>query len=147
MQKVQIRLTCIAQKRRCLSSLIIHDNFVDQVLTSREGRETFRLKETQYKETVSKRNGNVRTVENDSKAMPVNTNLSLAVWHFASRPILLVKDNRKVQAEEINPSSPKSDQHQFSPNNVNTLSKETVMRFDKMITSGKCIDLLIHSLN
>ena len=89
--------------RSFLLSLIIHDNFVDQVLTSREGRETFRLKETQYKKTVSKRNGNVRTVENDSKTMPVNTNLSLAntnlslaVWHFASRPILLVKDNRKV---------------------------------------------------
>ena len=82
--------------RSFLLSLITHDNFVDQVLTSGEGRETFSLKGTQYKKTVSKRNGNVRTVENDSKTMPVNTNLSLAAWHFASRPILLVKDNRKV---------------------------------------------------
>ena len=31
--------------------------------------------------------------------------------------------------------SPKSDQHQFSPHNLNTLSKEKVMRFNKMITS------------
>ena len=31
----------------------------------------------------------------------------------------------------------KSDQHQFSPHNVNTLAKVKVMRFNKMITSGK----------
>ena len=30
--------------------------------------------------------------------------------------------------------SPNSDQHQFSPGNISTLSIETVMTFDKMIT-------------
>ena len=37
----------------------------------------------------------------------------------------------------INPLSPKSDQHQFSPNNTNTLSKEKVMRFNKMIRNSE----------
>ena len=35
--------------------------------------------------------------------------------------------------------SPKSDQQQFSPRNINTLSKEKVMRFNQMITSGKML--------
>ena len=30
--------------------------------------------------------------------------------------------------------SPKSDQHQFSPNNINTQSREMVWRINKMIT-------------
>ena len=33
----------------------------------------------------------------------------------------------------INPLSPNGDQHQFSPNNFHTLSREKVMRIDKMI--------------
>ena len=35
------------------------------------------------------------------------------------------------------PLSPKSDQHQFSPNNIHTKSREKVVRINKMITSGK----------
>ena len=31
----------------------------------------------------------------------------------------------------INPLSPNSDQHQFSPNNIHTLSRDEVMRFNK----------------
>ena len=34
----------------------------------------------------------------------------------------------------INPLSPNSDQHQFSPNNIHTLSRDWVMRINKMIT-------------
>ena len=33
--------------------------------------------------------------------------------------------------------SPNSDQHQFSPNDIHTLSRDTVMRIDKMITIMK----------
>ena len=34
----------------------------------------------------------------------------------------------------FNPLSPNGDQHQFSPNNIHTLSRDEVMRVDKMIT-------------
>ena len=36
--------------------------------------------------------------------------------------------------ETINPLSPSSDQQQFSPNNIHTLSWDEVMRINKMIT-------------
>ena len=36
-----------------------------------------------------------------------------------------------------NPLSPNSDQHQFSPDNIRILSRDTVMRIDKMITKEK----------
>ena len=39
----------------------------------------------------------------------------------------------------INPLSPKGDQHQFSPHNINALAKVKVMRFNKMIISGKML--------
>ena len=37
----------------------------------------------------------------------------------------------------VNPFSPKSDQRQFSPNNISTSSREKVLRIHKMITNGK----------
>ena len=37
----------------------------------------------------------------------------------------------------FNSLSPKSDQNQFSPNNIDTSSKEMVMRINKMINKGK----------
>ena len=37
----------------------------------------------------------------------------------------------------INPLSPNSDQHQFSPNNIHTLSREMVMRINQMTTKEK----------
>ena len=37
----------------------------------------------------------------------------------------------------INPLSPNSDQHQFSPDNIRTLSRDMVMRINKMITKEK----------
>ena len=39
----------------------------------------------------------------------------------------------------LNPLSSKTDQHQSSPNNINTSSREKVMRINKMITSGKML--------
>ena len=35
------------------------------------------------------------------------------------------------------PLSPNSDQHQFSPDNIRTLSRDMVMRINKMITKEK----------
>ena len=37
----------------------------------------------------------------------------------------------------ISPLSPNGDQHQFSPNDIHTLSRDTVMRIDEMITKVK----------
>ena len=39
--------------------------------------------------------------------------------------------------EYLNPLSPNSDQHQFSPNNIHTLSRDKVMRINKMIIIEK----------
>ena len=37
----------------------------------------------------------------------------------------------------FNPLSPNSDQHQFSPDNIHTLSRNKVMRINEMITKEK----------
>ena len=37
----------------------------------------------------------------------------------------------------LNPLSPSSDQQQFSPNNIHTLSRDKVMRINKMIIIEK----------
>ena len=37
----------------------------------------------------------------------------------------------------FNPLSPNSDQHQFSPNNIHTFSRNKVMRINEMITKEK----------
>ena len=47
----------------------------------------------------------------------------------------------------MNPLSPNSDQHQFSPNNIHMLSREMVMRINQMITKEKMHDLLLNFLN
>ena len=39
----------------------------------------------------------------------------------------------------LNPLSPNSDQHQFSPNNIYTLSRDKVMRIYEMITKEKML--------
>ena len=39
----------------------------------------------------------------------------------------------------INPFDPKSDQHQFSPNNISRSSRVKVMRITKLITKGKML--------
>ena len=43
----------------------------------------------------------------------------------------------KSKGKDINPSFPKIDQHQFSPNDIHTLSRDKVMRINKMITTQK----------
>ena len=39
------------------------------------------------------------------------------------------------------------DQHQFSPNDIHNLSRNQVMRINKMINNEKSLDLLSNSLN
>ena len=40
---------------------------------------------------------------------------------------------------EINPLSPNSDQHQFSPDNIHVLPREMIMRVNIMITKEKIL--------
>ena len=44
---------------------------------------------------------------------------------------------RNFSCSSINPLSPNSVQHQFSPNNIHTLSRDKVMRINKMIIIEK----------
>ena len=54
---------------------------------------------------------------------------------------------QKIGHNKINPLSPNSDQHQFSPNDIHRLSRAKSMRINKMITKRKIFDLLSNSLN
>ena len=40
----------------------------------------------------------------------------------------------------ITPLGPKSDQHQYPPNNVSTSSRVNVMRITKLITKGRALN-------
>ena len=44
-----------------------------------------------------------------------------------------------MQGWPLNPLSPDSDQHQFSPNNIHMLPREMIMRVNKMITKEKML--------
>ena len=47
------------------------------------------------------------------------------------------KDTRKMKLCSVKPLSPNGDQHQFFPNNIHTLSRDVVVRINKMITKEK----------
>ena len=42
-----------------------------------------------------------------------------------------------ISSNTFNPLSHSGDQHQFSPNNINTLSRDKIMRINKMISKEK----------
>ena len=46
-----------------------------------------------------------------------------------------------------NPLRPNNDQHQSSPHNIHSLSRDEIMRINKMITKEKSLDLLLNYLN
>ena len=62
-------------------------------------------------------------------------------------PSLIYLSQSGVPWERVNPLSPNSDQHQFSPNNIHMLPREMVIRINKVITKEKSFDLLSKSLN
>ena len=66
--------------------------------------------------------------------------------HLCKPPPLLSDPKQKLTLcilggglQGVNPFSPNSDQHQFSPNNIHMLPKEMVMRVNKMITEEKIL--------
>ena len=52
-----------------------------------------------------------------------------------------IQCEKNLQYFDINPSSPNSDQHQFSPNNIHRLSRAKSKRINKMITKRNVFDL------
>ena len=62
-------------------------------------------------------------------------------------PYWFILRSIKFSDFQFNPLSLNGDQHQFSCDNIHTLSREKVMRINKMITKKKCLDLLSNSLN
>ena len=46
---------------------------------------------------------------------------------------------QRKKAMHLSPLHPKSDQHQFSPNNISRSSRVKVMRITKLITKGKML--------
>ena len=73
---------------------------------------------------------------------------SVAVYQKKLGPSFQTSKQMKINSIlNFNPLSPNGDQHQFSPKNIHTSSREKVMRINKMITKKKCLDLLSNSLN
>ena len=68
------------------------------------------------------------------------------VW--TSKEVVSHIEKETMGLSIFNPLSPDSDQHQFSPNNIQWLSRDTVKRINKlMITKAKYLDLLLNSLD
>ena len=67
-----------------------------------------------------------------SSILPITKNIYIANW----ASLCAMEDNTGKE-NTLNPLSPNSDQQQFSPNNVHTLSKDKVVRIQKMITKEK----------
>ena len=55
---------------------------------------------------------------------------------ICTKPVLMFQ---RKKAMHLNPLGPKSDQQQFSPNNIRKSSRVKVMRISKMITKGKML--------
>ena len=58
---------------------------------------------------------------------------------WVSHSIYQYWDKPNERNEQINPLSPDSDQHQFSPNNIHMLPREMIMGVNKMITKEKML--------
>ena len=55
---------------------------------------------------------------------------------ICANPVLMFQ---RKKARHLSPLCPKSDQHQFSPNNISSSSRVKVMRISKMFTKGKML--------
>ena len=63
---------------------------------------------------------------------------------LSSRKIHTKKGPGRQVMVTINPLSPNSDQHQFSPNNIHTMSRDQVMRSNKVITQETTLSSFIN---
>ena len=67
----------------------------------------------------------------------------LAYRHSLGIIILVAMKEKRlpftVKTNQLNPLNPNGEQHQFSPNNIHTLSRDKVMRINETITKGKML--------
>ena len=69
------------------------------------------------------------------------------IWNNLSKGLKEIINTKVFKRRLINPLSPNSDQHQFSPNSIHRLSSATSMRINQMIIKRKISDLLSISPN
>ena len=90
------------------------------------------------------------------RSTPVSTVLQKSVTFFIINMFLIIKTLSKLKSclndlqtleRGLNPLSPNSDQDQFSPNNIHTLSRDKLWELIKWSHKRKCLDLLSNSLN
>ena len=70
----------------------------------------------------------------------ISTGMNRSIWILPRIPgfsIQMVSVQTLFLNSIINPLSPNSDQHQFSPNNIHMLPREMVTRINQMITKKK----------
>ena len=72
----------------------------------------------------------------------ISTGMNRSIWILPRIPgfsIQMVSVQTLFLNSIINPWSPNSDQHQFSPNNIHMLPREMVARINQMITKKKML--------
>ena len=72
---------------------------------------------------------------------------SIIIYAFNSSSIKVVSYDKLFFTLTFNPLSSNSDQQQFSPNDILTLSREKLWELIKWSPKRKCHDLLSDSLN
>ena len=60
-------------------------------------------------------------------------------WGASIQTTVKLCGSEELYLHSLNPSSPNSDQHQFSPNNIHMLPRGMVMRVNKMVTKEKML--------
>ena len=73
------------------------------------------------------------------KLQLLNSMIIFKIQVMIRNVFLFLKGQQVARHSPFNPLSPNSDQHQFSPNNIHTTSRDQVMRIIKMITRGKML--------
>ena len=86
-------------------------------------------------------------LEDDNHRWVIKLFWVLGVLLLLERPCFAREDLWGSNASIINPLSPSSDQHHFSPNNIHRLSRDRLWELIKWSVERNCLDLLSNSLN
>ena len=97
-------------------------------------------------------NNNIKFIEmlgvNGSNVWPVSSQQHATTYNSMCKWTQHVTSNNVVSiCMGLNPLSASSDQDQFSPNNIHTLSTDKLWELIKWSPKEKCLDLLSNSLN
>ena len=61
------------------------------------------------------------------------------IVHLTPMIVFENEEYKQWRERQVKPYGPKSDQHQFSPNNISRSSREKVMRITKLIIKGRLL--------